>query len=504
MAQVQQRLLIGAWLAAGLHAVPCAAQSPQPRTFNEFRDFMANTFGTPGERHSGTRRFPSRNVDARGEVPDSTWYENRHASRRMSIAELVRGAGDANPPSPGPWTVIAAKREGVTPGFEIRDARGRKYLLKFDPPECPELASGAEVVSSKFFYALGYHVPENYIVTFDRARLVAAADGNGGEQIGEDDIDRELSFLRKDAQGRYRALASLYLEGKPLGPFLFHGMRGDDPEDAIPHEHRRELRGLYVMSAWLNHTDSKAGNTLDMLVTEQGRRRVKHYLIDFGATLGSATIQAKSPRQGHEYMVELKPSLAQLITLGIYVPKWARAKLPEHPAVGSFEAEVFEPDKWKPNYPNPAFENRLPDDIRWGARKVTAFRDDEIRAIVATGRYSDPRAAEWIARTLIERRDKIARAFAAPAPGPGGFRINGSRLEFESPGGGRGTEDLRVQWLWFDSAAGRAVPAGGAGSFDVPEVCAGALCAARITGRRDEAVTVYVAKGEVAAVDRDK
>jgi hypothetical protein len=60
----------------------------------------------------------------------------------------------------------------VTPGFLIEDSAGAKYLLKFDPPAYPELASGADVVVSKFFYALGYHVPENYIVRFDRDRLI--------------------------------------------------------------------------------------------------------------------------------------------------------------------------------------------------------------------------------------------------------------------------------------------------------------------------------------------
>lgn len=495
-------LLLSGWLS--LHEWPCAAQTPQPRKLNEFRDFVANTFGKPGERHSGSRLYPALNADSRGEVADSTWYENRHARRRMRIPELVRGPGDGNAPSlAGPWTVIAAKREGVTPGFEIRDRSGRRYLLKFDPPAYPELASGAEAVASKFFHALGYHVPENYIVTFDRSRIVA------GSEVSEESVESALSLLRKDVKGQYRALASLYLEGDPLGPFLFHGVRGDDPEDTIPHEHRRELRGLYVLSAWLNHTDSKAGNTLDVAVRENGVRRVKHYLIDFGATLGSASIEAKSPRQGHEYLLDLKPALAQLVTFGVYVPKWARVKQAGLPAVGAFEAEAFDPDKWKPNYPNPAFANRLPDDNRWAARKVVAFRDEEIRAIVQTGRYSDPRAVDWITRTLIERRDKIARAFPGRTLALDQFRLEGGRLQFDDVGGsGRGTAGLGVQWLRFDDRSRRALRAGRPGSFEVPEACAaaGSWCAARITAPRcGEAITVYMAKGDrqigIVAVD---
>ena len=54
----------------------------------------------------------------------------------------------------------------------------------------------------------------------------------------------------------------------------------------MPHEHRRELRALRVFGAWTNLTDLKAANTLDTLVTENGRSIVKHYLQDVGSTFG--------------------------------------------------------------------------------------------------------------------------------------------------------------------------------------------------------------------------
>jgi hypothetical protein len=38
---------------------------------------------------------------------------------------------------------------------------------------------------------------------------------------------------------------------------------------------------------------------------------------------------------------------------------------------------------------------------------VAGFTDDQIRAAVSTARFSDPRAAEYVTRVLIERRDKI-------------------------------------------------------------------------------------------------
>jgi hypothetical protein len=430
MAQIKQQLLRAIALAAALslHALaqdPGPAVYPEPKAtplisvgeikpqkIDEVQDLLANTWGNPGQRNGKGKTYPAQGLRSDGEVPDSPWYENRQASRRRSIPELVRGPGTSNAPSlEGPWVVVSAKAEGVMPGFVIRDVRGRRYVLKFDPPAYPELASGADMVGSKFFHALGYYVPEDYIVYFERRRLKADTAPQNHAAPREKDIDAALAFLKRGSNGRYRALASFFLEGKLVGPFRFNGTRPDDPNDTIPHEHRRELRGLFVFCAWLNHSDSKSGNTLDTVVTKDGISFVKHYLIDFGGALGSGSIGKKSARDGYEYLIDPAPSLTQLVALGFYVPKWARVRQSKSPAVGRFEAEAFEPEKWKPFVPNPAFLNRLPDDTRWAARQVAAFTDDEIRAMVEAGQYTDPQAVDWITKTLIARRNKIVSAY---------------------------------------------------------------------------------------------
>ena len=56
----------------------------------------------------------------------------------------------------------------------------------------------------------------------------------------------------------------------------------------------------------------------------------------------------------------------------------------------------FDPIAWKSNYPNPAFLMMDREDALWAAKQVAAFTDDEIRAIIKTGEYSDQRAADWI------------------------------------------------------------------------------------------------------------
>ena len=59
------------------------------------------------------------------------------------------------------------KPYGVRPGILIADANDQLYVLRFDPPGHLEMATGAAMVSSRFFHALGYHVPETSLVYFD-------------------------------------------------------------------------------------------------------------------------------------------------------------------------------------------------------------------------------------------------------------------------------------------------------------------------------------------------
>src|SRR5690606_37826309 len=118
-------------------------------------------------------------------------------------------------------------------------------------------------------------------------------------------------------------------------------------------------RGLYVFCSWLGHDDSRSINTLDMLAEdENGTPFVKHHLIDFGSLLGSASEEPNSPRGGNQYLMEFDKAAAQIFSLGLYIPKWYRWKYKNHPSIGRFEWEIYEPDNWVPEYRNPAFSNR--------------------------------------------------------------------------------------------------------------------------------------------------
>jgi hypothetical protein len=408
--------------------------------------------------------------------------------------------------------VVSGKNEGVTPGLVIRDAKGRTYYQKFDPKSNPEMASAADAIGARFFYALGYNTPENYIVTFDRSRLVIGessiySDPRGHKRpMKEVDVDDVMVKVPKTREGQYRGLASLAVPGEPIGPFRYYGTRKDDPNDIVEHQNRRDLRGLYLFAAWLNHTDTKSINSLDTVVEENGVRFIRHFLIDFGAILGSDSFEAKSPRAGNVYLFDFKPAAWQFLSLGFYVPSWMAADYPHIPETGHLEYETFDPVHWRNNYPNPAFDLRTPGDLFWAAKKIMAFSDADIRTLVETGQYTDPRATDWTTKCLIERRNRIGRAYLNDGLPLDNFELRGGRLVFDDLAvkyGFREPQAYSVAWSEFDNETGRKKSVPGAASFNVPR-SGSAYLAADIRGPGDPArmVTVYLRRDKVVGIDR--
>ena len=500
---------------------PLSVSSVIHRPLSDYNDVVRNSLFRVSERNTPSQSIRSRSANTLGEVPDSPWYTNRIGKRAMTTEELVRGPGNENGISFNtPWTIVAPKSEGVTPGFLVRDSSGRFYQLKFDPTTNPEMATAAEVISSKFFYALGYNVHESYIVHFRREQLEVGGGTKLTDRYGKKRAmrDRDVTDLLlsapRDKEGQYRAVASLYFDGEPVGPFRFYGTRGDDPNDVIPHEHRRELRGLRVFCAWLNHDDSRAINTLDMLVEQNGTRFLKHHLIDFGSTLGAASDRPNSPREGNAYLFAWKPAAVQFFSLGLYVPPWARVHYQKLPSVGRFEWQFFDPDKWVPQYPNPAMVNCLPDDAFWAAKQVMAFTDDQIRAIVKAGEYSDPVAEKWVTDCLIGRRDKVGKTYFFKVFPLDRFGIREGRLVFEDLAVThkmKSPQEYTFHWSKFDNETGEKSPLPTETSAALPQVITqspvGAYFAVAIgCGDDRKTVTVYIRKNadqvQVVGIDR--
>jgi hypothetical protein len=426
------------------------ASNVEPHEDTNGYDFVVNTFAKPGDR----RDIRSANVNTADEVPDSSWFTNRIGHRAMSLGEVVRGPDEFGRVSLDGWVISGGKSSGVQPGFRMSDPTGQIYQIEFDPPSNPDMATGAEIIGTAFYHAIGYHVVEVYLAEFDPATMVIAPtarvfDPLLGERrpLTRADVETVLARAAPQPDGTYRVLASRFAPGRPLGNFRYYGVRPDDPNDVFAHEHRRELRAARVFGAWLNHDDSRGVNSLDMLHSENGRTYVKHYMFDFGSIMGSGTGFSQTRRGGHEYIFEAAPGWLTLATLGLYTRPWMRIEYPDVPAsVGRFEAQAFDPLGWKPEYPNPAFDNMRADDAFWAACIVSRFSNAAIRAVVGKARYSDPQATEYLTETLIARRDKVVRAWITGVNPLADFAVTGAGdLVFENAATAGGWETVGVR-----------------------------------------------------------
>ena len=481
-------------------AAPRKVGKLEQRPINAAYDFLDQSFETPRQPAALTR---AGDINTLGDVLDGAWYTRRHYFNRMSIDELKRGPGNSHPPQ-GMLVIIGAKSDGVTPGFTVRDETGREYLLKFDPPAYPELASGADVIGSKILYALGYNTPENYVLRFRPERLVI---GHGAVYRTRDGhvqaltlthIRRLLRAQPRDRDGEYRALASRWVPGEAIGAFKYWGTRSDDPNDIIDHQDRRVLRGLAVFAAWINHTDAKAINSMDAIVEEGGHRFIRHYLIDFGSSLGSDSLGPKNASRGHVYEIEPHDILRQAATLGLRAPIWQRVSTPHLVGAGRFEATSFEPRHWKSNYPNPAFLRLTEDDAFWAARQVAAFTNDDIRAMVSTAEFTDPRTTEYITQVLAARRDKIIQAYLEDRLAIDRFRVDQEKLEFDELRW-HGSHNYQIAWSGYDNESGLMQRWNGSTGPQLPQLALhlndGSYCAATITEpglSGDQRVHIYL------------
>ncbi len=356
------------------------------------------------------------NVTPLDEIQDSSWFTNRMGRRKLTPPEIAQGGNRPEGPDMAHhWTIVSGKATGVTPGFTIQDASGARYVIKPDPMDFPELATGADMIATRLFWAAGYNVTEDYLVRVHPEQLDIGPKASVKLQLGKKrpftaaDLDRILQHCPREPDGSIRVLASRFLAGKIVGSIPFLGVRKGDPNDVIRHEHRRELRGYKVFCAWLNHNDSREINSLDSYVNEDGRHFVKHYVQDLNATLGSASIYPNLRSEGYEYIVDFGEMGKSLATLGLYERPWTKLEFPVLRGVGKFEAAHFEPFSWKPNYPCPPFENMTSRDAFWAAKIIMRFDDALLETAVSTAEYSDPAARAYMVKTLGARRDRIGR-----------------------------------------------------------------------------------------------
>ncbi|CAN5830170.1 hypothetical protein BH11MYX3_BH11MYX3_44060 [soil metagenome] len=344
------------------------------------------------------------------EVPDSTWFTNRV---NLTPDDIRRGPLPDTPERYFPWTITAGKSGGKEVGFIAKDARGEKFVLKFDPASGPEVETAADAITARLLWAAGYNAASDHVVYFRRADLQVDADAHatvGVKKVPIDDkyLDEKLALIAHDTDGRIRGIASMYIKGKPIGGAPRYGVRADDPNDRIPHQLRRDLRGLAVFFAWLSHTDVKEDNTVDAWHEDPADKAVHyvtHYLIDFGWALGADAAATKDPSVDYRYGLYFNETLISIFSLGLVREVWEGRERPHYRGIGLFSAKDYYPGKWKPTMPS-QFSVLDADrfDKLWASKILIRFTPEQLAAAVDAGRLTDPASSAYLLQTLIARQ----------------------------------------------------------------------------------------------------
>lgn len=337
------------------------------------------------------------------EAPDSTWFTNRLGRFDMAPSTVAKGANIGIAPSENEsYKIVWVGRSDVTPELIVEDDGGIHYLLIFDTPEHAESATSATIIANRLLYALGYNVPESYIVNIDRSKLVLSPDAVTMTKYDEEraatseDLDKLWDKILQDRRtGLVRTAMLKDQEGVPIGPFSFDGKRGNDKNDRIRHQYRRELRGLHTFCAFLNCTAMVEEQTTDFFTKTSGDKGyITHYIFRTDSTLGTYK--------------------------------------------ESVEQSKYNPAKWNPFFPNAAFGMRTKRDSFWAAAILSTLSNNAIEATVNEAKYTNKKTRDETVRMLIDRRDKTVAYWLGKLSPLGNFELkdaDGLLLKFDDLAG---------------------------------------------------------------------
>jgi hypothetical protein len=374
----------------------------------------------------------SLNVNSMDEVPDSSWFTNRLGIRPVSLEELRRNDCkqewllDPEHAADGSWLIDQGKTSGSTPGFRINVPGKGKYMVKLEATGLPERQVAATVIGEAVYYAVGYNA------TCEQALLVRpsvfklkpglrASHGNFGDEYDFDQKAVDELFAKSNKHhGLLRLSASAWVPGYITQQWRYEGTRRDDPNDVIPHQDRRDLRGARLLSAWIDHFDSREGNSLDTWITDvkggppdASPGHLVHLQMGTSAALGSAwDWDPITRRLGYSYVADWGDMAKDFFTLGAATDVWERIqKTPGREIFNYNNVRDFDPERWKNEYPNPAFSRMTERDGAWMARILAGFTPPMIRTLAEMAQFEDPSNTDYLESVLSGRLQKILQRY---------------------------------------------------------------------------------------------
>src|ERR1044071_1641721 len=296
---------------------------------------------------------------------------------KISSRDLRYGPGSERLAPVAPFTFIEEDKDGESPKFDVKDARGTEWKVKLGPE------AQSETVATRLVWSVGYFAEEAYYL--DRAR-----------------IDK----LPRLSRGRDYVEDRNVVRGARFEPRRNNVKRGPQWDwDKNPFARTRELNGLKVIMILLNNYDARAANNRIFYATRAGNRRTeaRYTVTDLGATLGRA-----GGLGGKRSKNNLKDFLSTRFVTGVEDDGSVEFDYDTRPTkLGMFT--VFFP----PYYPGEGKKTKsmrgIPDvHARWIGALLSQLTDDQLRDAFDAANY-DEATREGYVQTLRERINQLTR-----------------------------------------------------------------------------------------------
>ncbi len=174
--------------------------------------------------------------------------------------DLFHGAGGREHLPHGPFTFEKEDLDGSNPKFDVRDANGIKWKIKLGAEAKPE------TVASRFVWAVGYHVDEDYFLPEVKVNGLPPRVHRGRKLIEPGGVMRNVRLKRTQDEKK---------EG------IWRWRKN-------PFAGTRELEGLRVMMAVINNWDLKdENNAIRDEKRDNGQIKRVYEVSDLGASFGS-------------------------------------------------------------------------------------------------------------------------------------------------------------------------------------------------------------------------
>ena len=237
---------------------------------SELYELVYNLFVRPGYKPSGLRAADLNTVD---EVPDSSWFTNRVGSKPVTIEALSRGPNAGPPPDTSKWVLVRQRPGRIQ--VSRQGCTGRNVFLEFD---CvTRRGHGRGYIATRSFGLLGT-TRSNRISTFPSKQrsipLRPFAVERKTNQFSWDDVNAVLETVARNAD------EPIGHRGPPGAARLgfSKGTHGRS-QRSVPHRTDASYARFGLRRLDESHRP-KAANTMDTVITENGKTFVKHYLQD--------------------------------------------------------------------------------------------------------------------------------------------------------------------------------------------------------------------------------